>query len=264
MSMIKISVEDGIATVTLARPERKNALSAAMLKELADALIAVRNDASARVLLLTAEGNDFCAGGDITSMQGAADTASVRTRMLENQRVVSILAGFDRPVVAAVDGAAFGAGFSIALQAEFVVASERARFCLSFSRLGLLPDLGAAHALPRVVGMQRAKELIYSAREVPAAEALALGLVLEVQPVDRFAARARELAHSMTGMSPEGFAMTKRLLATTFERDFASLLDAEASAQAIALTSPYLKEAAGRFLSKEPPLFRWPASRDDA
>jgi 2-(1,2-epoxy-1,2-dihydrophenyl)acetyl-CoA isomerase len=258
MSMIKTSVEDGIATVTLARPERKNAMSAAMLKALYEAILAVRDEPSVKALVLTGEGSDFCSGGDISAMQDNADAASVRARMAENQRVTAVLADFNRPVVAAVDGAAFGAGFSIALQCDFVIASERARFCLAFSRMGLVPDLGAAHALPRIVGMQRAKELIYSAREIGVTEALALGLVLEVHPVDRFAARARELAQGMASMSAEGFAMTKQLLAHSFERDLGSLLQAEASAQAVALTSPYLKEAASRFVRKEAPLFQWP------
>jgi 2-(1,2-epoxy-1,2-dihydrophenyl)acetyl-CoA isomerase len=257
--MIHTVIDDGIATLALARPERKNALNVPMLAALTDALVALRKDESVKALILTGEGDDFCAGGDVSSMQAAAEAATVRAHMLDNQRPCLELANFDRPVVAALDGAVYGAGFSLALTADFVVASERTRFCLAFARVGLVPDLGMLHMLPRMIGTQRARELIYSAREMPADEALALGLIFEVQPHDTVRARARELARALADQSAVSFAMTKRLLARSFEQDLGALLESEASAQAIALTSPYVREAAARFVSKEPPRFRWPA-----
>lgn len=258
--MIRTTIENGVATLTLDNPGRKNALSASALGELADAVESLNCDATVRALVLCGAGGDFCAGGDVSAMQGGAqvDTASVRRRMIESQRPCAALAAFDKPVIAAVDGVAYGAGFSLALMADFIVASDRARFCLAFARMGLLPDLGALHTLPRMIGAQRTRELVYSARELPAREAQALGLVLDVLPAEALGARAQELALAMSTQSPEAFAMTKRLLAQTFERDFGALLDAEAGAQAIALTSPYLREAAARFARKEPPAFRWP------
>ncbi len=257
-TMIKTTIEDGIATVTFARPERKNAFNATMFAELSETVEALKRDAGVRALLLTGEGGNFCAGGDVSSMQSDVDAASAHARMLECQRPCHALASFERPVIAAVDGVAYGAGFSLALMADFAIASERARFCLAFAKIGLVPDLGMLHMLPRMIGVQRARELIYSARELPAAEAHALGLVLDVCPADELDARALELARSLALQSPEGFAQTKRLLAQTFEHSFASLLDAEAQAQAIALASPYVKESAERFVRKEPPRFSWP------
>lgn len=262
MPMIEVAIDDGVATLTLSRPERKNALNGAMQQECCDALDALRRDSNVRALVLTGAGEDFCAGGDVSSMQGGIEAPAMRARMLENHRMVSMLQDFDRPVIAAVDGVAYGAGFSLALLADIVIASARARFCFAFSRIGLVPDLGAAWTLPRVVGMQKARELIYSAREIDAAEAQALGIVLEVQPQEALLPRAREFARAMAAMSPDGFAMTKRLLAQSFERDLPSLLDAEASAQAVAMSSGYVREAAARFARKEPPLFRWPKARD--
>lgn len=262
--MIRTTVENGIATLTLDNAERKNALSAAALVALADAIEALRRDASVRALILTGAGSDFCSGGDVSAMHGPADTAAVRRRMIESQRPCAALATFDKPVIAAVDGVAYGAGFSIALMADFIVASERARFCLAFARMGLVPDLGALHTLPRIIGAQRTRELVYSARELAAREAQALGIVLEVVLADALGARAHDLALAMSAQSPDAFAMTKRLLAQTFECDFGALLDAEAGAQAIALTSPYLREAAARFARKEPPLFRWPRNNREA
>ncbi|MFM0210679.1 enoyl-CoA hydratase/isomerase family protein [Paraburkholderia sediminicola] len=256
--MINTTIENGVATLTLAGPGRKNALSPEMLEALTGSIETLRRDASVRALVLTGEGGDFCSGGDVSSMQGPSDAAAVRQRMAASQRPCTALASFERPVIAAVDGVAFGAGFSLALMADFVVASDRARFCLAFARIGLVPDFGALHTLPRMIGVQRARELIYSARELSACEAQELGLVLEVVSADALHARAYEFARAMAAQSPDGFAMTKRLLAQTFERDLGALLDAEAAAQAIALTSPYVREAAARFVRKEPPAFRWP------
>lgn len=255
---IELAIDEGLATITLARPERKNALSAQMFAELLDALNGLHRDASVRALLLIGAGNDFCSGADISGNLNGSDAASVRSRMLEYNRMLVALADFDRPVIAAVDGVAFGAGFSLALAADFIIASERARFCMVFARIGLVPDLGASWTLPRVVGLQKAKELVYSAREVLAPEALALGIAIEVQPSAELRNRAEALARSMANMSASGFGATKRLLARSLESDLASQLDAEAYVQTVALSSPYPREAAARFMRKEPPLYQWP------
>ncbi len=258
MSTIELSIHQGLATLTLSRPERKNALTAQMFAELSAALENLRRDGSVGALLLRGAGADFCSGGDVSGMGQDAESTAMRMRMVENNRVLAALADFDRPVIAAVDGVAFGAGFSLALAADFVIASERARFCMAFSRVGLAPDLGASWFLPRIVGLQRAKELIWSAREIGAIEARELGIALEVHPTEELAERAAHFARGLSGMSPCGFAMTKRLLARSFETDLATQLDGEASAQAVALTSRYLKDASARFVRKETPLYQWP------
>jgi enoyl-CoA hydratase/carnithine racemase len=256
-STIELTIDHGLATLVMARPERKNALSAQMVVELLDTLNNLRRDPEVKALLLTGAGGDFCSGGDISSMSNAQADA-VRGRMVNNNRLLATLADFDRPVIAAVDGVAFGAGFSLALTADFLIASDRARFCMAFARIGLTPDLGASYTLPRIVGLQKAKEIIYSAREVHAQEALTLGIALEVHTQARFLARAEELARSMVSMSLTGFGMTKRLLARTYETDLAAQLDGEASSQAVAMSSTYVQEASQRFMRKEPPLYQWP------
>ena len=262
MTSIQTAIADGVATLTLARPQLKNALNAQMGEELGEALASLRRDPDVRALVLTGAGGDFCSGGDISNMQGARGSEAAQARMSELHRVYDALLEFDRPVIATVDGVAFGAGFSLALAADFVLASQRARFCLSFARVGLLPDLGALHMLPRLIGMQRTKELVYSARELPAQEAVALGLVLEVLPAPALQARALEIAAAMAQVSPFAFAKTKQLLARSFETDRRALLGAEASAQAIALESDYTKEAVGRFMRREPARFQWPLAPD--
>ncbi|MDT4856004.1 1,2-epoxyphenylacetyl-CoA isomerase [compost metagenome] len=259
MSTIQLTINDGLATLVMTRPERKNALTGQMFAELLDALTDLRRNPEVRGLLLTGAGGDFCSGGDVSSMQNSAEASAIRMRMAENNRLLLALADFDRPVVAAVDGVAFGAGFSLALAADFVIASERARFCMAFARIGLAPDLGASYFLPRLVGLPKARELIHSAREVGAVEARDLGIALEVAPAESFLARAEAIARSLSRQSTCAFAMTKRLLGRSLESGLHELLDAEAAAQAVALSSDYLKEASARFVRKEPPLFQWPA-----
>jgi len=255
---IEVSVDDGLATLLLNRPGRKNALTAGMFAEMLDALEALRRDAAVTALLLTGADGDFCSGGDLVTLQGELEAATLRLRMVDNNRLLSALADFPKPVIAAVDGVAFGAGFSLALAADFVIASQRARFCMAFARVGLGPDLGASYFLPRIVGLPRARQLFYSAAEIDARQALDWGIALEVLAPSDYLDRARELARGMAGMSPCGFGLSKRLLARSLESDLASQLDAEASGQAVALSSAYLQQATARFARKQPPLYQWP------
>ena len=182
-----------------------------------------------------------------------------RQRMLEVQPWLRLLIELDKPVIAAVDGPAFGAGFSLALMADFVLASPRARFCMSFMRVGLVPDFGAMYSLPRVVGVQRAKELMLSAREVDADEALRLGIAMEIVPADRLLARADALARSFTGASPLASSLIKRELGQA-PADLATALANEADHQALCFASGYNAEAVQRFVDKQPARFRWPAA----
>jgi 2-(1,2-epoxy-1,2-dihydrophenyl)acetyl-CoA isomerase len=166
----------------------------------------------------------------------------------------------DRPVIAAVDGPAFGAGFSLALLADFILVSTRARFCMAFGRIGLVPDYGALYTLPRVVGLQRAKELMMSAREVGAAEALNIGLALEVLAPEALMPRAMQMARALSSASPSAMSITKDALNGSLDSDLDSLLKLEAASQAVAGTSDYHKEATRRFVEKQAPQFQWPAT----
>ncbi|WP_423454879.1 enoyl-CoA hydratase/isomerase family protein [Ottowia sp. VDI28] len=169
------------------------------------------------------------------------------------------MAGLDKPVVAAIDGVAYGAGLSLALWADIVLVSERVRMAMVFHRIGLVPDVGAWYTLPRVVGLQRAKELIYSAREFGAQEALSMNLALEAHPPEALRARALEIAHSFEGASAVAMSLSKRALQASLQTDLEAMLDMEASAQAVAGSSSYTREAVRRFAAREPAQFRWPA-----
>lgn len=259
MQTVIYAVADGVATLTLNRPAQRNAISLAMRDELAQCIEAVRKDRGVRALVLTGAGGAFCGGGDIRSMQTAQlDGAGWRQRMKDAHAWVGALIELDRPVVAAVDGAAYGAGFSLALAADYVVATPRARFCLSFMRLALVPDFGALHTLPRIVGVQRAKELMLSAREVAADEAKSLGIVAEIVPPEQVLARAQAIAARLVGASPLAVSLIKRALAASPNAPLQAMLDFEADAQALCFGSDEHRQAVTRFLDKQPATFGWP------
>lgn len=246
------------AVLTLASPATRNAFSPEIREGLRDAVATTQADREIRALVITGNGGVFCAGGDIRGMRehAGADGATARTRMHGIQQWMADLINLDKPVVAAVDGPAFGAGFSLALAADFVLATPAARFCLSFMRLGLVPDCGAFYILPRVVGVQRAKELMLSAREVGADEARALGIVMELHAPEQLLPRALALAASFDGASALATSVIKRSMGNPGA--LATLLDTEANAQALCFGSGYTQAAVKRFLDKQPTAFQWP------
>lgn len=256
---VDYALHGSTAVLTLASPATRNAFTPALREGLASGIGRAATDPAVRALVITGSGGVFCAGGDLRGIAEGFpvnDGAAWRRRMQGTQRWMAELLSMDKPVIAAVDGPAFGAGFSIALAADFVLATPAARFCLSFMKLGLVPDCGAFYTLPRVVGLQRAKELMLSAREVDAQEALRLGIAMELQPADALLPRALALAASFEGASPLATSLVKRALFNPGE--LAALLDGEANAQALAFGSAYTQDAVGRFLNKQAPAFQWP------
>ena len=264
METLEYACADGVGTITLNRPQARNALSAAMVGELDTLLGQITRDDSVRALILTGAGGAFCAGGDVRSMHAAPRSAQDwRSGMRRIHRVVRALHGLDRPVIAAVDGVAYGAGFSLALLADIVLVSSRARFCMAFGRVGLVPDYGALYTLPRVVGLQRAKELVFSAREVGAEEARSIGLALEVHTPERLMPRALELAQALCSASPQALSLAKDALNASLGNELDAMLQMEASGQGIAGTTEYALDAFRRFADKQPGSFQWPATPAD-
>jgi len=245
-----------VATVTLDNSANRNAFDTAMREELSQVIARVQADQEVRALVLTGANGSFCSGGDLRGLASAGlDGLGWRSRMQNLHHWLRDLILLDRPVIAAVDGAAYGAGFSLALAADFVLATPRARFCMSFMRLGLVPDCGAFYTLPRVVGMQRARELMLSAREVGAAEAKDLGIVMELHAPEQLSARAQALAASFASASPAAVSLIKRTLADP--GTLAAALDSEANGQALAFGSAEHRTAVQRFLDKQPLPFQW-------
>jgi 2-(1,2-epoxy-1,2-dihydrophenyl)acetyl-CoA isomerase len=257
---LQVTRQDGVCTIRLNRPEALNALNATMVDELDAVLRALRVDEETRAVVLTGAGGAFCAGGDVRGMAEAGQRPAheARAGMALAHRLVTGLRDLQQPVIAAVDGVAYGAGFSLVLLADIVLVSDRARLCMAFQRIGLVPDTAALFTLPRIVGLQRAKELMLSAREVLAPEAKDLGIAMEVCPAAALQERAQSIARSLCGGSPVALALTKRALDNSLQSDLAGMLEMEAAAQGIARASAYHLEAARRFVAKEPPQFRWP------
>jgi len=258
--LARLVVEDDVATITLDNPAKRNALDMAMREQLADAVRTVRRDASVRALVLTGAGGHFCSGGDLRNIASTQlDNAGWRQRLSALHEWLRELLTLDRPVITAVDGAAAGAGFSLALAGDFVLATPRARFCMSFLKVGLVPDVGAFYTLPRFVGMQRAKELMLSARDVEADEALRLGIAMELHAPEALLPRAQAMARSFRGASPLAVSLVKRTLEPN-GASLASLLESEANAQALAAGSEAHRAAVRAFLDKQPAPFQWPAA----
>ena len=244
-----------VVTLTLNRPEARNALDMTMRRELVVVLDEIEADPSARVLVLTGAGGHFCAGGDVKSMGQSSQAADGRARVVALNRLVLRLVEFPRPVIAMVDGFAVGAGCNLALCCDLIVASDRARFGEVFAKIGLVPDGGGSWLLPRLVGLPRAKELIFTADIIDAAEAARIGLVNRVVPAAELAAATHALADRIAQMPSTVLAMAKHMVNRAATLDLAGALDVEAFSQAIASTGDEHREGLAAFFEKRKPNF---------
>lgn len=251
-------VIDRVAVMTFTSPETRNALSLTMREEIAQLVPRIRDDRDLRALVVTGTGGSFCAGGDLKGLQqGRQPLDQNRERVMRLHKWFIEFSNLELPVIAAVDGPAFGAGFNLALGCDFVLASERARFCAVFGRIGLVPDLGGLHFLPRIVGLARAKELIMTARSFGAEEARDLGIVLEVHPTEDLLDRAMEFAGRFRMASRQAAGQAKILLNQSFHMDQKAAADMESWSQAACMESDYHQRAVDRFVAKEPLEFDW-------
>lgn len=255
---IKYEVSDGLAILELDRPDARNALDLTMRQEIADVLPRIRADRSLHALLLTGAGEAFCAGGDLKALSdGERSVAENRERISLLHVWFRELVNLELPVIAAVDGPAFGAGFNLALAADFVLCSTRARFCAVFGRIGLVPDLGGFFLLPRTVGLHRAKDLILTARSISAQEAKELGIVAEICQPEALRETATAFAGRFRHASREAIGIAKGILNQSFNLDQHALAELEAFGQALCLSSDYHKAAVARFLAKEKLAYDW-------
>lgn len=238
--------------------ETRNAFDLAMRAEIARAVIEVRDDDSVKVVIITGSQGVFCAGGDLRALHAEKSTAyRNRRRILRLHPWFRELSNLEKPVIAAVDGPAFGAGFNLALACDFVLATPRARFCSVFGRVGLVPDLGGFYFLPRIVGLQRAKEIVFTAREIAAEEAERLGIVYAIHAEDQLLEAALTLARSFCDASTEAIGLAKNILNRSFNLDQDTLAELESYSQAVAMDSDYHEDAVQRFLTKQPLRFVW-------
>ncbi len=255
-TLIELQIEQGIATLTLNRPDKRNAFSDAMRSEFIQALEHVSADKAIRALVLTGAGKGFCAGGDISGMQKrlSAPAGEVGFNGWHRQQRVhytqSLLHTCPKPVIAAVNGAASGLGADTALACDFIIASEWASFTWSYIHRGIVPDGGGMYFLPRRVGLSRAKQLIFSGRKVDVQEALALGIVDRQVPAEQLLAAAQEWAAELSQASPTALALTKTILNQSLELSSHQVFAQGSQAQGICYTSAEHRASVEAFLAK--------------
>jgi 2-(1,2-epoxy-1,2-dihydrophenyl)acetyl-CoA isomerase len=255
--VLSVTVQDGVATLRLNRPEARNALNMELKRALAGVLRTLPEDPAVRAMVLTGAGPGFSAGGDLTELDATRTALTSRDRMRWLlHEVVIPLARLDLPTVAAVNGPAFGAGLSLALACDIVVASDAAVFSLAFSRMGLLPDCGALWFLPRRLGLARAKELLFTARRFDAAEALDLGIVQRVVPADELDDAAAALAATLASGPTDALRMTKRLIEQAATSTLDEVAELESYAQGVAMSSAEHAEGLLAFRERRTPDFR--------
>ncbi|TDE44206.1 enoyl-CoA hydratase [Nonomuraea mesophila] len=255
--MIRYDVADAVATITLDRPDAMNSLTTETKQALLDALRRAADDPAVRAVLLTGSGRAFCAGQDLREHAAnlEADRGLADTVRAHYNPIVELITTMAKPVVAAVNGVAAGAGASIAFACDLRVASEKAKFALAFAGIGLAPDSGASWTLQRLVGQGRAAELMLLGAPVDAARALELGLVTRVVPADDVLKTARELAGSLAQGPTVAYAATKRALAYAATHALPDALALEAELQDACAASQDHRNATRAFVAKERPTF---------
>jgi 2-(1,2-epoxy-1,2-dihydrophenyl)acetyl-CoA isomerase len=256
---ILYELSEGVATLTLNRPDVLNATNDALYHELSALLAQIREDPGVGCVIVTGAGRGFCAGADVKSMNPDMKTLDRRKRHRWILRDVLVpLFNLEKPVIAAVNGPAVGAGFNIALAADVIIASEAAVFSQIFTTLGLVPDLGGLYLLTRVIGLNKAKELCFTARKISATEGRELGFVNRVVPADQLLPEAHKLATTIAAGPPTALAMIKTLLNKSSTATLDQMLEYESFAQTVAYITPEHREGVAAFREKRRPNFRGP------
>ena len=255
MPDIRTEVADGVATITLDRPDALNALTIPMKVELLGSFKAIGRDRKVRAVVLTGSGRAFCAGQDLKErLEPNAPPLAEELRERYNP-IIRAMRDLDQPIVGAINGVAAGAGASLAFACDLRVAADTASFALAFGRIGLVPDSGATWFLPRLVGPAKAAELALLTEPLSAADAERFGLVARVVPVADVVEAARAIAIRLTGLAPRALALTKHALDRTWGRDLAGALDDEAYLQGLAGATADHAEGIAAFVEKRPPRF---------
>jgi 2-(1,2-epoxy-1,2-dihydrophenyl)acetyl-CoA isomerase len=247
-------VQGGVATLTLNRPDALNALNADLRRGLLAAVKSAARDEAVRAVVITGAGRGFCAGADLRGGSGERDFR--RVLAAEYNPLIEAIRGCPKPVIAAVNGVAAGAGMSLALAADLVIAAEEARFVPAFHRIGLVPDSGLARTLVRALGRHQAFEILAGERQLSATQARDAGLVATVVPATELGDETGRLAARLAAGATRGLALTKRLLARAEDATLAETLGAEAALQELAGRTADHAEGVAAFAEKRDPGFR--------
>ncbi|ELK41976.1 enoyl-CoA hydratase-related protein [Brevibacillus agri] len=251
---ILYEVAEGVAVMTLNRPDKFNAFTEVMHKEIVAALKEAQKDDAVRCILLTGAGRAFNAGQDLGEVSGEDIDFGGFLRKRYNPMILQ-LQKTEKPIVAAVNGVAAGAGMSLALACDIRLASEKASFVNAFVSIGLVPDSGGCYFLPRIVGIGKALELAMTGEKVSAEEALRIGLVNKVYPAERFMEEAVAYARKLAALPTRGIGLIKRTMYKGLEMGLEETLDYEAYAQEVAGSTADHKEGVAAFMEKRAPRF---------
>ena len=251
------AAEGGVATITMNRPQVLNALDDSLLTGLRETLARAKADPAVRAVLLTGAGRGFCAGADLAANAATPGPRDVSQGLRERYHpIILAMRQFPKPIVGAVNGAAAGAGMSIALACDIVLAGESASFLQAFTRIGLVPDCGSTWFLPRMVGDVRARALVMLADKISAADALQYGLVWKVYADDKLLAEAHATAARMAAMPTRAYDLIKQSLAVSSGNGLGEQLEVEALLQGQAMATEDHKEGVTAFLQKRPAQFK--------
>ena len=256
--VLKSDLEGGVQTITLARPAARNALNLELIQALVAALAEAAESAAARCVVLTGEGKAFCAGGDVNDMLERAGKAVATKERLQGglNRIAQLVWHMEKPVVAKVNGDATGAGMDLVLVCDLAYAADHARFGASFVRVGLIPDTGGTHTLPRRVGMHRAKELVFLGDLIPATQAEALGIINRAVPAADLDAHVGAVVARLASGPTKTIGLAKRALHKGAAASFEEALEHEAYAQGFCFTTEDHREAARAFVEKRDARFK--------
>jgi len=256
MALVLNEVRDGVAFVTLNRPEAANAFSRALINELGAALSSLRDEGAVRAVVLTGAGDKaFSAGADLNERRGMS-LDDTRAFVRELNRLMDQVAAFPRPVIAAINGVAFGGGLELALACDIRLAADRAEVGLTETRLGIIPGAGGTQRLPRLTGVAVAKELILTGRRIGAARARELGIVAEVVPAADLPAAAARLAADVAACGPLALSQAKLAIDGGLDLPLAAGLALEQSCYEVVLGSDDRNEGLAAFAEKRPPAFK--------
>jgi 2-(1,2-epoxy-1,2-dihydrophenyl)acetyl-CoA isomerase len=253
---IILEQEGNVATVKFNNPSKKNMLTEQMKDELKDAINRFKDDDTVKVVVLTGSGDSFCAGGDLSTMGDKMDLIQGRNRMINLQEWFVQLVKLEKPVIASINGHAVGAGFSLALASDIILASEKALFGAPFNKVGVIPDYGCLYFLPRYVGLLKAKEIVFTGKLLKAPEAKELGFVNEVIPHEQLTEVTKKWAQRLSKGPAVAIGLAKNMLNITYESSLKTILDYEILSQTIALQTKDHREGVSAFFEKREPKFQ--------
>lgn len=254
LQAVSISIDEHIGTITLNRPDCLNAMNDQLVEDFHTALIQMTANEHVRVIILTGAGRAFCAGGDLRYIESLKEKVAQQAFIKRVGQMALAIKNCPKPVIAMVNGVTAGAGVNLMLACDIVCSSDKAKFIQSFVNVGLVPDCGGMYLLPQTVGLQKAKELMFTAKPITAQEAKALNMVMHVYSPEELAVQTNKLAKQIASSAPKAIAMMKMMMNKTYA-DFEDFLAQEATTQVECLNSEDCKEGIEAFKQKRAPKF---------